>query len=109
VGNISAGPVVALKVEAGAVGFFVVVLLCIAAAGIFAMMSRSLTRMRGNVASGEFRGTDSRRGRERVGAQPSEARVSETPSSEAPVSVPSQSDGTASGAGHGPTGGDDDG
>lgn len=98
-GNVFAGPVVALKVEAGAVGFFVVVLLCIAAAGIFAMMSRSLTRMRGNVASGEFRGTDTSR-REPVGAPSSRTEAASVPS------VPSQPDGTPSGAGHG---GDDDG
>lgn len=55
-----AGPALAVQINAGATGFFVVVLLCIAAAGIFVMMSRSLKRMRSNVASGEFHGTDTR-------------------------------------------------
>ncbi len=49
-----AGQFLALEVSAGAGGFLVVLLLGLAAAGLFVMMSRSLVRMRGNVASGRF-------------------------------------------------------
>lgn len=54
-----AGPVLAVQIDAGTTGFFVVVLLCIAAAGLFVLMSRSLKRLKSNVANGEFHGTDS--------------------------------------------------
>ncbi len=50
----SAGQTLALEVSGGAGGFLVVVLLGLAAAGLFTMMSRSLGRMRSNVAGGRF-------------------------------------------------------
>ncbi len=49
-----------MKVEAGAIGFLVVVALCCATAAIFVLMSRSLKRVKSNVASGEFHGLESR-------------------------------------------------
>ncbi|MGF7237044.1 MAG: hypothetical protein ACQSGP_19085 [Frankia sp.] len=49
-----------MKVEAGAIGFLVVVALCCATAGIFVLMSRSLKRVRTNVARGEFHGLENR-------------------------------------------------
>jgi hypothetical protein len=49
-----------VKIEAGAVGFLVVLVLCCATVGIFRMMSRSLKRMKSNVASGEFHGLEGR-------------------------------------------------
>ncbi len=54
-----AGRALALGVSAGAGGFLVVLLLGLAAVGLFVMMSRSLVRLRGNVADGRFgeRGT----------------------------------------------------
>ncbi|WP_131769500.1 hypothetical protein [Candidatus Protofrankia californiensis] len=55
-----AGQLLALEVSAGAGGFLVVLLLGLAAVGLFVMMPRSLARMRGNIASGRFgdRATD---------------------------------------------------
>ncbi len=49
-----AGQTLALEVSAGTGGFLVVLLLGLAAVGLFVMMSRSLIRLRGNVASGRF-------------------------------------------------------
>ncbi len=49
-----AGQTLALEVSAGTGGFLVVLLLGLAAVGLFTMMSRSLVRLRGNVASGRF-------------------------------------------------------
>jgi hypothetical protein len=80
VGATFAGPVVALKVQAGAIGFLVVVLLCIAAAGIFTMMSRSLKRLGRNVASGEFHGTEPK-------GTPAQAAAAESSAASAPVAA----------------------
>jgi hypothetical protein len=49
-----AGEVLAINVSAGTSGFLVVVLLCLAAVGLFALLSGSLRRLRNNVDSGEF-------------------------------------------------------
>lgn len=58
-----ASEVLALDVSAGTSGFLIVVLLCLAAVGIFVLMFGSLRRLRGNVDSGEF-GAAARRGDE---------------------------------------------
>jgi hypothetical protein len=58
VGETVAGQVLALEVSAGFGGFTVVLLLCLAAAGIFVMLSRSLSRMQRNVRSGNFGSRD---------------------------------------------------
>jgi hypothetical protein len=57
----NAGQILALEVSAGAGGFLVVLLLGLAAVGLFVMMSRSLVRLRGNVAHGRFGGHAARR------------------------------------------------
>lgn len=56
------GPVLAGGISAGGVGFLVVLMLLLAAVGLFVAMSGSLKRMRRNVSQGTFRGTPRRRG-----------------------------------------------
>ncbi len=57
-----AGSVLAAKEGgAGGLGLLVVVGMLVACAGVFYFMSKSLRRMRENVASGTFRGVDSDR------------------------------------------------
>lgn len=52
----ASGPVLAGGISAGGVGFLVVLLLLLAAVGLFLAMSGSLKRMRRNVSRGTFRG-----------------------------------------------------
>ena len=57
-----AGEVLAVDVSAGTSGFIIVILLCLAAAGLFVLMAGSLRRLRGNVDRGTF-GTAAKRRR----------------------------------------------
>ncbi|MCM3884710.1 hypothetical protein [Frankia sp. R82] len=60
--QILAGPLLAAQERnAGGLGLLVVVGLLAVSAGLFVMLSRSLRRMRANVASGAFLGVDSER------------------------------------------------
>ncbi|MCK9877190.1 hypothetical protein MXD59_15635 [Frankia sp. Ag45/Mut15] len=60
--HIFAGSVLAAQERnAGGLGLLVVVVLLAVSVGLFIMLSRSLRRMRANVASGAFRGVDSER------------------------------------------------
>ncbi|WP_462203267.1 hypothetical protein [Frankia sp. CcWB3] len=54
----AASVLVERKIDAGAVGFLVVLALIVASIVIFFFLSKSLRRMRSNVASGEFAGGD---------------------------------------------------
>ncbi|EIV95605.1 hypothetical protein [Frankia sp. QA3] len=57
--EIFAGSVLAeQESSAGAVGLLIVVGLIVVSAGLFFMLSKSLRRMRSNVANGEFLGVD---------------------------------------------------
>ncbi len=56
------GPVLAGGISAGGVGFLVVLMLLLAAVGLFVAMSGSLKRMRRNVSQGRFRETTRRPG-----------------------------------------------
>ncbi|CAO5181415.1 Histidine kinase [Frankia sp. AiPs1] len=60
--QIFAGPVLAAQDRnAGGLGLLVVVALLAVSVGLFVLLSRSLRRMRANVASGTFLGVDSER------------------------------------------------
>jgi hypothetical protein len=61
-----AGEVLAVNVSAGTSGFIIVLLLCLAAVGLFVLMAGSLRRLRGNVDSGRFGATTKRRRADRT-------------------------------------------
>jgi hypothetical protein len=89
-----AGPVLALKVDAGVGGFLTVLLLCLASAALFVFLSGSLKRMRRNVERGEFgAAAPPRRGR-RMGLGRGRGRLQDAPpppsDERAQVRLPSQ-------------------
>lgn len=59
--NIASAVLAAEERSAGGLGLLVVLGMLVLSVGIFYMMSKSLRRMRENVASGAFRGVDSER------------------------------------------------